>query len=202
MANTTDYLPFGTDPAANVDTQANYAGTSYRTKGFQTGLAKSTQLNKVWRQSSMIAAAWTGVINNILLQNVADDGNLANLTTQLTQTIQAICTALEKPQVITVPFSATPVFDCSKGNILVPAFVITLTGNVTSSTIINQQAGQLIRVCVTQDSSGGHTFVWPSNYICYGAGAIDTTPNQVANQLFIVAASLALDALGPLTLRV
>ena len=51
-----------------------------------------------------------------------------------------------------VVFSATPVFDASLGNVQ----EITLTNNVTSFTIINPTAGQVMTLIWLQDSSGGH----------------------------------------------
>lgn len=64
------------------------------------------------------------------------------------------------PAAVTVTFSATPTFDATKGN----AFQITLTGNVTSSTLSNAVAGQFLFFTVTQDGTGSHTFAWPSNF--------------------------------------
>ena len=58
-----------------------------------------------------------------------------------------------------VAFSATPSFDCELGK----TFTITLTGNVTSSTIINAAPGIEITIALYQDIAGGHTFVWPAN---------------------------------------
>jgi hypothetical protein len=64
--------------------------------------------------------------------------------------------------VITAPFSATPVIDAAA---LGPNGVwrMTLTGNVTSSTIINAVDGQMITIQLTQDIIGYWTFAWPSN---------------------------------------
>lgn len=60
---------------------------------------------------------------------------------------------------ITVPFSATPVFDGSQGLL----FVMTLTGNVTSSTFINGFDAQRYTFIIKQDGNGLHSFAWPSN---------------------------------------
>lgn len=57
-----------------------------------------------------------------------------------------------------VAFSATPTFDASLGSIQ----QITLTGNVTSSSIINLTAGQELTFLIIQDATGGHTFAWPA----------------------------------------
>jgi len=58
-----------------------------------------------------------------------------------------------------VTFSATPTFDASLGTI----FTITLTGNVTSSTISNPTSGQVVHFYIAQDVTGGRTFVFPAN---------------------------------------
>lgn len=51
-----DFLVFGGGAGANVITQVSYSGLAARTSGFQSGVANSGQLNKVWRQSSIMAA--------------------------------------------------------------------------------------------------------------------------------------------------
>ena len=60
-------------------------------------------------------------------------------------------------------FSGTPVFNAG----LYSTFSLTLTGNVASSTIIGGTAGQQIVLNICQDGTGGHTFVWPSNFTGY-----------------------------------
>jgi hypothetical protein len=68
-------------------TQADYVALASRILGFQAGTANSAQLNKVWRQASMMSAA---LANYISVQNgtdVLDDGNLANLIAALTSSI-------------------------------------------------------------------------------------------------------------------
>ncbi len=63
---------------------------------------------------------------------------------------------------VAVPFSATPVFNA--GLAPIPTFTMTLTGNVTSSTITNASGGQLATFVITQDGTGGRTFAWPPNF--------------------------------------
>jgi hypothetical protein len=196
---TTDYLPVATAGGANVDTQANFAGSGYQTNGFQTGVAQSKQLNKVWRQASMMASAWAQVILQTLTQSVPDDGNQASLVTQLKQTIAAIITGQVKPQIISVAFSATPAFNCALGNTSRPVFSITLTGNVTSSSFTNLVPGQQITMHILQDATGGHTFAWPSGTV--GTGVIDTTPNQFNAQVFSVSLTNSVVSVSPLTLQ-
>jgi hypothetical protein len=59
----------------------------------------------------------------------------------------------------TVTFSATPTFDGSTA----AAFKLTLTGNVTSSTLSNAVAGEPLAFEICQDATGGRTFVPPAN---------------------------------------
>jgi hypothetical protein len=58
----------------------------------------------------------------------------------------------------TVTFSATPVFDLSLGSVQ----KLTLTGNVTSSTVSNGTAGGSYSFEICQDATGGRTFVPPT----------------------------------------
>jgi peptidoglycan hydrolase CwlO-like protein len=90
---TTEFLPVAVASGANVDPQGSFAGATYQLVGFTTGTARATQANKVWRQSSMMAAAWANVIVQVMGQNVLDDGNLPNLVSQLTATVQQIVNA-------------------------------------------------------------------------------------------------------------
>jgi len=77
MAN--DFLVFGGAGAANVITQATYAALAARTAGFSSGVAQSAQLNKVWRQSSIMAAVLAQFISDRTGQDVLDDGTTATV---------------------------------------------------------------------------------------------------------------------------
>lgn len=78
-----------------------------------------------------------------------------------------------------VTFISNPVFDALQSS----SFIITLTGNVVSSTITNLKAGQLVAFVIKQDATGGRAFVWPSN--ARGGMDIGTDPNETSVQLFI-----------------
>lgn len=84
-----------------------------------------------------------------------------------------------KDGVATVSYSATPTFDLNNGL----TQVITLTGNVTSSTIINGQAGQHVTFVIIQDGTGGRTFAWPSNV--YGAMVVNPNINGMSIQKLV-----------------
>jgi len=78
-----------------------------------------------------------------------------------------------------VTFSATPTFDASLGN----TQKITLIDNVTSSALSNAATGQTLSFVVCQDSTGGRTFVWPTNVL--GGMTIGSTASKCSVQDFI-----------------
>ncbi|AIO68009.1 hypothetical protein DM82_1188 [Burkholderia oklahomensis] len=80
---TNDFLPFGGGGSANVIDQLTYAALAARTTGFQSGTAQSAQLNKVWRQSSIMAAVVAQFVVNQTGQNATDDGTTATLLSNL-----------------------------------------------------------------------------------------------------------------------
>ena len=80
-----------------------------------------------------------------------------------------------------VSFSATPTFDASTS--ASPVFTMTLTGNVTSSTVSNLTAGQRVIFILTQDGTGSRTFAFPA--ICKGASLIGPDAGSVSVQQFV-----------------
>lgn len=78
-----EFLPFGTGANANVSTNAEYQALPGRTSGFVSGVAKSKEFNKAWRQSSVMASALGQFIADKSGQDVLDNGNVAGLTSQL-----------------------------------------------------------------------------------------------------------------------
>ncbi|WP_254211201.1 hypothetical protein, partial [Burkholderia multivorans] len=57
--------------------------------GFQSGTAQSAQLNKVWRQSSIMAAVLGQFIVDLTGQDAIDDGTTATLLANLKMAVQA-----------------------------------------------------------------------------------------------------------------
>src|SRR6185437_10601033 len=89
----TDFLPFATGGSANVESQASWSGDAIVTNGFSSGIAKSSQVNKALRQATFIAAGLANFVANELAINVADDGNLSNFVTELTNALAAVAVA-------------------------------------------------------------------------------------------------------------
>jgi hypothetical protein len=76
-----EFLPFGTAANANVLPNADYQALPARAAGFGSGVAKSEQLNTVWRQDSTMAAMLGQFIADKAGQDVLDDGDLPLLGT-------------------------------------------------------------------------------------------------------------------------
>ncbi|WP_244132941.1 hypothetical protein [Burkholderia metallica] len=86
---TNDFLVFGGGSSPNVIDQATYAALAARLSGFQSGTALSAQLNKVWRQSSIMAAVLAQFTANFSGQNAVDDGTTATLLANLVVALNA-----------------------------------------------------------------------------------------------------------------
>lgn len=95
MSAENDFLVFAGSSGANVITQSAYAALSALTNGFSAGLAASNQLNKVWRQSSIMAAVMAGFIVQETGDNVIDNGSsgLATILANFTSAVQAAAVA-------------------------------------------------------------------------------------------------------------
>ncbi|OKP02630.1 tail fiber protein [Xenorhabdus eapokensis] len=84
-----DFLPFGLADGANVLSNEEYNKLAARTNGFSSGVAKSQELNKVWRQASVIASVVAQFIAETTGNDVLDDGNLATLQNGLLNALRA-----------------------------------------------------------------------------------------------------------------
>ena len=79
----------------------------------------------------------------------------------------------------TVTFSATPTFNTGEFSI----FYLTLTGNVTSSSMSNALTGMIETFIICQDATGGRTFVWPATF--RGAPTVTSTASKCTTQAFV-----------------
>ncbi|BEL79908.1 hypothetical protein SM12BL3_12150 [Serratia marcescens] len=84
-----EFLPFGTTANANVLSNADYLALPARPTGFGAGVAKSEELNKVWRQTSVMANVLAQFIADQSGQDVLDNGDLATLKTNLQNAIKS-----------------------------------------------------------------------------------------------------------------
>jgi hypothetical protein len=135
-----DFLPFAVGGSANVLTQAAYAAlTSLQQNGFQSGIANSQQLNKVWRQSSIMAAVLSQFIVDQSGQAAIDDGTTATLEANL---LSAIRNAAKQQVVLN---------DTGTTNAYVAANTPPLTALPTSSGLVQ-------RVSIAHANTGASTY--------------------------------------------
>jgi hypothetical protein len=85
---TNDFLLFGGAVGANVMTQAAYSALLARTTGFSSGTANSAQLNKVWRQASIMSAALAQMIVDNTGLDVLDDGTITTILASLKSAVK------------------------------------------------------------------------------------------------------------------
>lgn len=152
MPTGSDYLPVATAVGANVDSQVNFDGSSYQLNGFVNGVAQPYEANKIWRQASMVGAAVTNFISNILGIYIFDDGNEANLISELTQAIQQAAGS-KNGELVT--FASTVTLNATNFN----AFELTLTGPCTI-TLGGGSPWTDILVILHQDGTGGRAVTW------------------------------------------
>jgi len=76
-------------------------------------------------------------------------------------------------------FNPTPIFDGESWN----GWEITLTGDVTSSTLDNIQPGNLYTFIIVQDATGGHAFTWPAEVV--NATPVNRDPKGMTIQTFV-----------------
>jgi hypothetical protein len=91
-----------------------------------------------------------------------------------------------------VTFSTTPTFTASSST--VNSWAITLTGNVTSSTLASSAAGQYLAFKICQDSTGSRSFSWPTGFSA--ATIVFPTASTCTEQTFFWDGSNA-QPLGP-----
>ncbi|WP_322073320.1 hypothetical protein [Burkholderia cepacia] len=143
---TNDFLVFGGGSSPNVIDQPSYAALAARLAGFQSGTALSAQLNKVWRQSSIMAAVLAQFTANFSGQNSVDDGTTATLLANLQAAINAA--GITAPQ-----------FDSST-SFATTAFVQRALGNYAGALVINA-ASTLTKAAAGQivELNGTSTFI-------------------------------------------
>ncbi|HAT3808185.1 TPA: hypothetical protein I8608_000997 [Morganella morganii] len=83
-----DFLPFGISEGANVLSNQEYESLVARHNGFTSGVAKSKELNKVWRQSSVFTAILAQFIVDTDGEDLPDDGNLPAVKVRLVSALK------------------------------------------------------------------------------------------------------------------
>lgn len=84
-----DFKAFAVNEDANVLSQEEYEALEALGAGFQSGIARSEQLNKVWRQASVMSAALADFIATQSGNDVIDDGDLVKIRASLLKALLA-----------------------------------------------------------------------------------------------------------------
>ncbi len=133
---TSDFLAFGGGSAANVIDQSTYGVLAARLTGFKSGTAQSAQLNKVWRQSSIMAAVVAQFIVNQTGQNATDDGTT---TTLLSNLATAVAVSARQNPVLSDVGTATNTY--AVANLVALTAYPTVSGLVIDVSIANANTG-------------------------------------------------------------
>ena len=95
MPATNDFLPIATGGGAYVETQATFAAdTAVQANGFPAGILTKEKLNKVVRQSSIMASVLAQFIAQQTGSNSVDDGTTATLLANLGKLLQGVTYAI------------------------------------------------------------------------------------------------------------
>jgi hypothetical protein len=173
---TNNFLSLANSGGANVLTQSDYAAlTSFLANGFSSGIVPSNQMNKVLRQSTVIANL-IGEFIKAAGYDALDNGDAAailqNFQNALSYTVQKIA-----PQFYTLGTTGTITPDFSfNHNFDIPA----LTGNITLANPTNVQPGWAGVIKIQQSSSSAKTITFGSAWKFGGgtAPALSTTLNS------------------------
>lgn len=171
----TNFLQF--NPSLNnAESDATYLADTQRLGGATTAaIFASVLANKLfYQQSTFVAAFCQMMVNKGYSPN---DANFATLVSVLTN----VKTSADFGAAIqTISYATSIAFNAAQG----PIFDLTLTGNVSSSTLTGQFDGQQLMFIITQDGTGGRTFSWPSSIT--GPGVVSQLPNVTSLQSFVV----------------
>ncbi|WP_380183601.1 hypothetical protein [Kalamiella sp. sgz302252] len=84
-----DFKPFATGDNANVLSQEEFEALDATENGFQTGIARSEQLNKVWRQASTMTHVIGQFIANNSGKDVIDNGDTSEILKNFQLSLQS-----------------------------------------------------------------------------------------------------------------
>lgn len=114
---------------------------------------QTTGFTFAWPSTYLNPPLINPVLNSCTITTAYYDGGYWNTVTSNTQLLLG--------NLETLAFTATPVFPASSYS----NFFLTLTNNVTSSTITGGTKGQVATLDICQNGTGSYTFVWPTNLL-------------------------------------
>jgi hypothetical protein len=185
----------GTVNAGTAGQMAYYASSSTTISG-NPNATISNGILTLGQSGTAGAVIFNGASSGTATISVSSTGGTLNLgSTNATVTSTGLVTALALiNNVNSVSFSATPTFALASGD-----QTITLTGNVTGSSVSGLATGQLVRFRICQDATGSRTFVWPT--AIHGGGTIGPTASTCNSQAFESFDGSTLTAIGPMVIN-
>ncbi len=175
MPATSNFKTFNPD-LQNSETDSQYASDVMRTGGaVLDALLPSPLFNKFAHQVSMFPAAFCQMLANKGFST--SDADFNNLVSVLSN----VKTGADfTSPIVVVPYATAVTFDAS----VAAEFDLTLSGNVSASSLVKVSIGQMLTFIITQDAIGGRTLSWPAN-MTY-PGPICALPNSTSIQMFVV----------------
>jgi hypothetical protein len=164
------YFDAGNDAASSVNFRIGQGGTVTSRLSIANNGAATFSNGDV-----TISGAYK--LNTPKIAGVTDTGVVSNLNSDLVDGKHA--SAFAQAGFSSVAYSATPSFDAGTAS----TFKMTLTGDVTSSTLANAAAGQMMSFVLCQDAVGNHNFAWPSNV--KGGMTVGLQPSKCSAQAFV-----------------
>ncbi len=164
------YFDAGNDAASSVNFRTGQGGSVVSRLSITHGGAATFSNGDV-----TITGAYK--LNTPKIAGVTDTGVVANLNSDMVDGKHASGFALGG--FASVAYSGTPSFDAGAAS----SFKMTLTGDVSTSTLANAGAGQVLSFVLCQDGVGNHNFNWPSNV--KGGMAVGLQPSKCSAQAFV-----------------
>jgi hypothetical protein len=156
---TNDFQPFAVSGGANVISQAAYLTllSGALVNGFLSGTAASNQLNKVWRQSSIMSAVLSQFIVDETGANAVDDGTTVTLLANLKAAIailagpagERICHATGTANALVAAFTRPPTAYLDG----VPFFVRATVANTGTTPTVTFNSGTLAAKTIVKDNN-------------------------------------------------
>jgi hypothetical protein len=164
------YFDAGNDAASSVNFRTGQGGTVVSRLAIANGGAATFSNGDV-----TISGAYK--LNTPKIAGVTDTGVVTNLNSDMVDGKHSSAFALAGFS--SVAYSATPTFDAATAS----TFKMTLTGDVSSATLANAVAGQMLSFVLCQDAAGNHNFTWPSNV--KGGMAVGVQVSKCSAQAFV-----------------
>jgi hypothetical protein len=184
----TNFIPFD-EGLLNAESDSTYLVDPLRTGGAQSGdILPSPLFNKAMAQPSIFVSAFCEALVNKGYSPM--DTPYATLVALLS----VVRTSADfAASMIQVAYATSVTFNSSVSS----GFDLTITGNVSASTLTTPSAGQQFTFVISQDATGSRTFVWPSQLTSV-AGPICPFANSTSVQIFQVRYGGALVPIGPM----